>query len=163
MPGYKSFWLHYYSMKPTHSHLLTHWHVPLWNVVSDKTGLVSVSNHHGRYDGEKSSASLTTFQVYHLFRDVPIPPDHRFLFLNSRFQSDTVLTPKRCKALQFWACWLMPCSAWQRHRWRSGADGAAAELCGPWGSLRWCWKNPPNKQKTTVVITVWTYHQGTTS
>lgn len=34
-----------------------------WNVVSDKTGLVSVSIHHDRYDGEKSSASLTIFQT----------------------------------------------------------------------------------------------------
>lgn len=30
-------------------------------MVSDKTGLVSARIHHGRYDGEKSSASLTTF------------------------------------------------------------------------------------------------------
>lgn len=51
--------------------------------------------------------------------------------------SDNSLTPKRCMARQSWACWLKPCSAWRTHRWRSGADEAAAELCGPWGWLRW--------------------------
>lgn len=57
--------------------------------------------------------------------------------LCSFIRTTNKLTPKQCKAQQSSACWLKPCSAWQIHRWRSGADGEAAELCGPWGWLRW--------------------------
>lgn len=47
------------------------------------------------------------------------------------------LTPRQCKAQQSWACWWRPCSAWQTRHWKSGADGEAAELCGPSGWHRW--------------------------
>lgn len=61
-----------------------------WNVVSDKTGLVSASIHHGRYDGEKSSASLTTFQNIFTY----------IFFKKSIFEHFNILTPKQYKALQ---------------------------------------------------------------
>lgn len=59
------------------------------------------------------------------------------LLLHYQSLNKSSLTPRQCKAQQSWACWWRPCSAWRTRRWKSGAGGEAAELCGLLGWHRW--------------------------